>query len=1445
MSKTLKRVFLLFIMLMSTIILVGCGVDIPDTLPVNNNTTTQSGDNKTTTNSGDNNGTIAHLDSSKQGTYTGDGVTVIVYESSVSVADPSGKTLTFTIYVEGDKYYVLEEGTKNYCTFGDNTVSNSHGTFTKSTGDNNGTIAHLDSSKQGTYTGGGVTVVVSESSVMITEPSGKTFSFIIYVEGDRYYVMEEGTKTYCTFGDNTVTNSHGTFTKGGSTNTDTPAQISASLQGEYYAGPIKIVVRASSVVVTEPTGQSMEYNLYQENGKIYFYDDGEKIYCTFENDTVKNIYGTFTREGGLSTITISEAIAKYIAFLGLPNDFVIPNGASISEATTTEEGVTGYSVIVVNPERSYEEYLEYFTDYFTRKQYTNGTAGFYKEDNGMYLGAAVSYDKNSNTLVVVASKVETGSSSEDMSASEFVSIFKTKTGLDLPLPNSVTTITDYYCSDEYELISGSFVLNGEEGNESKFNQLAGIFDEAFVPSGYGKGVPTTDKYAGQTVYTVVWTKNNSYTSVTLDLVVASNFYKFTVQAVFDNSGNSGHSDTNTWPATEISAIYNSKVTIPEFTGSFTSIETYTQTQSGASSLHVVVSGVSDDDFDTYKQLLKRAGFVENEETVFVKYLENDTLVARVDAYLSLGKLTFDFSMSQREINPWPGALIEEKFGANARSVMPQVDESGKTSYYGSFAYDMINISVDCGSQTGMYELYINKLKKAGFTESVSGQFEYTFDNSDVLEVLLYRPSSAESRFSMSLTYKKYKAMEYIIPTNFAADILGFKLVKIGESYVYLYNLGNAGEAKMIKTYLYDSQMKKWKYAEGNIYTQTTGGYGHVMWRNYGADGSVQNYQYVDRPQLDEFLEGTSGLAYMYYEDMLDNIDNLTKDASKNETIAGMSCEYVTYTNETKVGSTVYMSQTVELWIEPQSKMVYKVKVKTTASGSTTNTTPYEIKSMDLTVKSFAEVGIANCILPDFNPETQTDNDHAYGDVVTVNATCGKDGVKYQVCSACGEKKIIETVPATGNHNPYLDNGEPVWASDSEGHHSHYCQDCQTYYDTTDCVYNNWTIERAATCKSEGLRTHKCTVCGYTERETIPVDRDAHLYLDQYYTDNVTVTVPTTEAAGLISIICREGCGAKVEITLPMLNETNYTIITIEDYDDAWNLKEYKMYVLDTDALITQLTAKCKPSFTLTDYYIESLFGYDKIFFDQTTQKRGFKGAEIVDEEATVPADMHGTYYNEDFLKAELSSHSVKINGEEYGLFLHNGDIYFNCDGSKVYCTINNDGSITVTYFGTFRRPTAANIPQASRGQYYNDYNEYVILQQDQMMVYVGDKSYTYNIYQNNDDFYYFIGDEPYFLSIEESENSVYTDYYGGFAKRIPASISSEWQGSYKDAETGYTCTMRDKAVIFVLSEVSVNYPLYEDGGDIYLVDREGNRIYIEFDEEEHAISCEFGYFVKQ
>ncbi|MBO4666663.1 MAG: hypothetical protein J5666_00850 [Bacilli bacterium] len=1221
------------------------------------------------------------------------------------------------------------------------------------------TVAKLDSSLQGTYYGDDVTVVVGESKVSITDPTGKTLEFTIYVEGNKYYILEEGTKVYCTFGDGTVTNTHGTFTKkGGSDNpsTDKKANIPANLQGEYYAGPVKVTVYASRVVIEEGSNV-MEYTLYEDkDGKIYVIEEGQKIICTFGEDSVTNIFGTFTRDGGMTTVSASEAAKKFAQFLGITATFRIPDGSSVQDGEMTDEESRTYAVTVVNPNVSYDDYSRYFDEFFINQGYTLNSAVYMKIDNVIY-AATISFDTKSNTLIVAASIVNE-TLYEEMAASEFIAFWKEKFGVDLNLPKEVTKIIDKYYMEEYgsSYLSGSFTLDDvTTATQETFDMLAGILDGGFAPAGYEKGELSTQKYSNATEYSIQWLTEN-YDSIGLSLLVSADEYAFTIGIYATLEGSS--TTTNTWPKEDIEKVFGTKVVIPEYKGTFENV--YVSNEDGG--LKVTLTGVTQTEFDTYVDSLMASGFNENETYVYIKYLDNNE-VASVNAYISQYVATFIFEIGDRKTSPWPTDLIIEKFSKDVSNVIPVPDASGATSYNATYYSGSLNISVDAGTQTDLLAKYLKMLKDAGFVETVSYSFEYTFPNYDVVEVSVYSASQAQYKFNLTIEFNQYKGLEYDLPENFVAKINedGYTLVKIGLSYVYVYQYGTA---KMIKAYIYDGNKTLWQYAEGQVYTQAADGASHVMWKNFGEATNPVYYQYVNRPQVDEFLSGTSGLAYMYYENMLDAGENVQKDSSKNATIAGASCEYVVFT--TAMGS--YYTTKTELWIEPVTKMIYKVDYTLEMSGQIQKNTPFEIKSIDKSVSNFSQAGISNCILPGFDAATATDSDHVYGEEITVPATCGKGGEVYKICSCCGEKKIISSTPATGNHTPVMSGNDAAWFTDYEGHHCHKCTECNQDYDVEDCTFGEWIIDRAPTCKHEGSRHHVCTKCNASVTEKMDADPNAHDYIG-YYANNVTIVFPTKEAAGSITWSCREECGHTETLVLPKLEESSYTMAIYEDY---MNDKYYKIYGINITKMLSDMTTLLKPAEAIDESYItRTIFGEQEAFvcnYDFNNLVYGFIGEEILDELASISTKYRGELFDDYNNRVVLGENTLvmKVNEEDatYTLYVRDGVTYFtDSEGYKVEIELNDDNSVTVGYYGTYMKRVIATVEEAYRGVYYSDDEENPV-KVEVFATYVnittGSGTEKYVIYIKNDEYYVVVDDEiVYCYFDDESVSNDFGTFY--------------------------------------------------------------------------------------
>lgn len=1318
------------------------------------------------------------------------------------------------------------------------------------------TLASLDANKQGTYYGDDVVVEITASKVKITDPTGKTLEYDIYQEGDKYYILEEGRKIYCTFGDGTVTNEKGTFSKNGSSTGPKAANIPSNLQGEYFLGPMKIIVSASKVKIIEATGATMEFNLYEENGQIYVIEDGEKIICTFGEDSVTNKYGTFTRNGSaLSNVTATEAARKYLEFLGLSGEFRVPSGTSIQDTKFKEDETDIYAITVIDPNEKYEDYYRYFNDFMLSNGFetssTISSIAYFKMGDMIY-GASLAYDTTTNGLAIVASKMTNDTPpAKDMSAEEFIADFLKETGYQIELPSFVTTLSDRVCSNEsglvYYTVKSKVEYSAAVTDKVVLNDLMAALDGKLSSYDFVKGEPSTVKYSDVTVTTLTWMKSGSYEAIQLEITYNKETYcTFSISALVSKYEGKVIPE---WPTNDIIQFFGGYAIIPTFSGDYKDLQLI---KISNNEIMINITGPTDADLRAWKVNLKELGFSEVADGSYKMSLENNK-TARVQANMVDGIVVLEFKFMEEVSTPWPKDFIEQKLGKEAANIIPAVQELGYTTFNQSYSYGTLTINVECETTENAIDLYKQALTKAGFVSS-SNTYDYTLDNYDVIEILLLqRDATHPNAFSLYITYDEYEGMQLELPENFKIQINqnGFSLTKIGESYVYEYQY--QGSYKSVEVYLYDASLKKWLNSTGQLYTVSLPGVEAAQWQNYGTTDSPKYFQYVDRPQLDEFLATTKGLAYSYYQNMLD-ATNVVKDETKNATIAGISCEYVSFSESTNVAGYSYTT-TTELWIDPVTKMIYKCDYTLNMNGTVQKNTVYEIMAIDKTPTTLKEAGISNCMLPTFDKSKATDDDHLFGEVQVVAATCGTDGQSYQVCSCCGNKKIIATEAATGKHTPVTYNGEIAVFTDYEGHHCHKCEVCKQDYDIEDCTFDEWVVDRAATCKNTGTRHHDCKICGGRMSETIPVDRDGHLFVGTY-TDNVTIVLPTKTTEGSITWTCLEECGASKSIKLPALSETSYTMGV---YNDFMTDQNYKMYGLNLTKMTADINDLLKPASALDEFYISyTLFnGYNEFVYnyDEQNPLYGFLGDMIADSQATISADFVGDYYNENNHKITLATNTIALASASgsiatYSLFTNSTGIYFeDASNTKIYVTLNDDGSVTLTDLGTFEKRIAASISEELQGNYFDEEKttKVVVSASKVQVINANGKVYEYDLY---------VKDEEIYIITEEDEKVVcefgdgyVSNTFGTFYKEHVnndplAELDEEYQGVLYN-EDNVKIELGENRIKLFFVEAGVEYSLHQDSDGIYFEDDDLEHVYLYLCDDYSVIVGELGTFAKR
>ena len=115
--------------------------------------------------------------------------------------------------------------------------------------------------------------------------------------------------------------------------------------------------------------------------------------------------------------------------------------------------------------------------------------------------------------------------------------------------------------------------------------------------------------------------------------------------------------------------------------------------------------------------------------------------------------------------------------------------------------------------------------------------------------------------------------------------------------------------------------------------------------------------------------------------------------------------------------------------------------------------------------------------------------HKFGEYeVVTEATCSKDGLKRRTCSVCNEVEEVK-IPATGKHTAVTEITKKATCT-TAGEKVTKCSVCDKVLSTeeipaTGHKYSDYVIKKDATETEDGILERICTVCGETEKVTIP------------------------------------------------------------------------------------------------------------------------------------------------------------------------------------------------------------------------------------------------------------------------------------------------------------------------------------------------------------------------
>ena len=114
--------------------------------------------------------------------------------------------------------------------------------------------------------------------------------------------------------------------------------------------------------------------------------------------------------------------------------------------------------------------------------------------------------------------------------------------------------------------------------------------------------------------------------------------------------------------------------------------------------------------------------------------------------------------------------------------------------------------------------------------------------------------------------------------------------------------------------------------------------------------------------------------------------------------------------------------------------------------------------------------------------------------MTQEPTETTEGQRTHTCTVCGYTET-ESIPV----KPHEHNFDTVWHQDETGHW-HECA-CGEKSEVAAHTYGDWTVTQEPTETTEGQRAHTCTVCGYTETESIPAVRPQNCPIQAQFVKN--------------------------------------------------------------------------------------------------------------------------------------------------------------------------------------------------------------------------------------------------------------------------------------------------------------------------------------------------------
>lgn len=633
-------------------------------------------------------------------------------------------------------------------------------------------------------------------------------------------------------------------------------------------------------------------------------------------------------------------------------DISLPEGSEYIAETVELDSVSSYVIMVKGATVSEEEYYNSIKSAFGAWTEIPGEHGFsYQTENVIYGVVVEGEDEYLGIAFSISDKEVTDQfvSGND----EFINEIKKYSSVTLVLPECVESVALASHSNDGAKASYGGMLVGENSslNKEEFDEFVSSIDSQLT--GYTK---TVDGDA--TDMTVVWTDNSDPTRY-----FEASYYEFEGTPMCSFSYNYVDKSMLTpWPTDEINAFMGTDAGVPEYNGMYDKLTFDDYGEYGDyDSISIYLSGVTEDEFDAYLDVLVANGFTrmggdsEYSDEYWSKSI-TETLFVEIRGFYSQsywndsGEATIYVYKTVLENVTWPESEISEQFGEKAAAKIPGVEGAPRRTfevYDEDYSYIYIKDIVD----EDLYADYCTQLEALGFTLEdeweYSREYLYQWDDYDRLTLAVSytgEDDAGEKYIRIHIISEPYEPF-VDLPQNvkitstassyYLSEPTITTTIKMGEDW---YISGTYG----IAYYEYNSADNTWSVYNG----YRLGNDGEITW--------MKDSKSYDRYEVDKKLK--SAISDIYVSAVIEDNEEYTKGQSV--TVSGQEC--VEYSLSYSYGSS-YGSIT-KYYLQEDMKIVFKTEAIVISDGEERSSTT-EITEFNTSISSFADAGITSDMLP--------------------------------------------------------------------------------------------------------------------------------------------------------------------------------------------------------------------------------------------------------------------------------------------------------------------------------------------------------------------------------------------------------------------------------------------------------------------------------------------------